>query len=279
MKNLKYTLLLLASLSIGSCNSSKEDFGYMEQDKAIMAEPSSEMLKKEVLLENKNTPMDDNPTSINRKLIKSGYITFETNDLKATKTQILNAVKKYKGYIASDNESKQYNSISNSIRIRVPASSFDQVLSDASKGVNIFDEKNISIDDVTAEFLDVEARIKTKKALEARYLKLLNKATKVSEMLEIERQIGQLRTEIEVVTGRLKYLKSQVSYATLNITFYKNTPTANKFGNKFSNGFKNGWDNLIWFFVGIINIWPFVILFVGLLFVIRRIRSKRKMKN
>jgi hypothetical protein len=277
MKNLKITLLLFASLLIGACNSGKSK--YLEQDKAVFAAASPVIYKEKAIHEKKETPMDDSYIIINRKLIKTGYITFETTDLKATKLQILDAVKKYKGYIASDNESKQYNRISNSIRIRVPAANFDQLLNDASKGITIFDEKNISVDDVTAEFLDVAARIKTKKALEARYLKLLDKAKKVSEMLEIERQLGQLRTEIEAVTGRLKYLKSQVSYATLNINYYKNIPTENKFGNKFTNGFKNGWDNLIWFFVGIINIWPFVLLFIGLLFGIRSIRKKRRIKN
>jgi hypothetical protein len=277
MKNLKIILLLLASLSIGACHSNKSK--HLEQDKAAFANTSPERYKEEMTPQKKQILIDDSPITINRKLIKTGYITFETTDLQATKSQILDAVKKYEGYIASDNESKQYNRISNSIRIRVPAINFDQLLNDASKGISIFDEKNISIDDVTAEFLDIAARIKTKKALEARYLKLLDKAKKVSEMLEIERQIGQLRTEIEAVTGRLKYLKSQVSYATLNISYYKNIPTENKFGNKFSNGFKNGWDNLTWFFVGIINIWPFVLLFIAALFIIRNIRKKRKSKK
>ncbi|CAN0604968.1 unnamed protein product [Ectocarpus sp. 12 AP-2014] len=98
-------------------------------------------------------------------------------------------------------------------------------------------------------------------------------------MLAMEAQVGQLRTEIESIEGRLNYLESQVSMSTLTIDFYQTIPDQTQFGNKFKNGFKNGWDNLVWFFVGLVNVWPFVILISGVVFwfIIRR-RKKRKLK-
>ena len=120
--------------------------------------------------------------------------------------------------------------------------------------------------DVTEKFLDIQARLKTKKELENRYLELLNKASSVTEIMEVEKQIGQLRQEIESKEGRLNYLKSKISLSTLTLTFYKSVPNEVEFGNKFKTGFKNGWDNLIWFFVFITNIWPFVLMAIGLMF-------------
>ena len=67
------------------------------------------------------------------------------------------------GYIASDNEYKSSDRISSTISLRVPAEKFDTILSEIAKGVEKFDSKNIRISDVTEQFLDVEARLKTKK--------------------------------------------------------------------------------------------------------------------
>ena len=133
--------------------------------------------------------------------------------------------------------------------------------------------------DVTEEFLDIQARLKTKKELEYRYLALLKQAKDVSDILEIEEKMGQLRSDIESIEGRMKYLQSQVRFSTLTVSFYETVPNSVSFGNKFKYGFKNGWENLIWFFVGLINIWPFIIIIAGSiwgLIVYRRNRREKK---
>ena len=213
---------------------------------------------------------------VERKLIKEGQVEFETYDISTTRKLIFESIEKHKGYISSDQEYKSVGRISNSITIRVPAKNFDQLLSDATKGVTKFDNKNIEVKDVTEEFLDIQARLKTKKELENRYLELLGKANSVIEILEVEKQIGQLRSEIESIEGRLKYLESKVSLSTLTMTFYQTVPNETKFGNKFKNGFKNGWDNLIWFFVYLTNIWPFILIVIGVILGIRMWGKKNK---
>ena len=212
---------------------------------------------------------------LERKLIKEGQVEFETNDISSTRKLIFESIEKYKGYTSSDQEYKSVGKISNTIIIRVPAKNFDQLLSDATKGVTKFDNKNIEVKDVTEEFLDIQARLKTKKELENRYLEILKKANSVTELLEVEKQIGLLRSEIESIEGRLKYLESKVSLSTLTMTFYQTVPNETEFGNKFKNGFKNGWDNLIWFFVFLTNIWPFILIGIGLIFGIRIWRKKK----
>lgn len=217
-------------------------------------------------------------TDPERKLIKNGRVEFETRNIEETHKNIVAAASRYQGYISSDEAYNYPGRNSNTIVVRIPANKFDSFLNDATAGVKKFDSKQINVKDVTEEFLDVEARLKTKKELEVRYLELLKKANNVSEMLEIERQIGQLRSDIESVEGRLKYLQNQVAMATLTITFYTVMPTQTAFGDKFGDGFKNGWDNLIWFFVGLTNIWPFILIAVVLIILFRRYRKKKKVK-
>lgn len=216
---------------------------------------------------------------VGRKLITVGNVNFEVDNIDATRKKIAQAVTKNNGYISSETEDKSSWQIRNVMIIRVPAQNFDKLLQKISEGVNKFDSKNIEVKDVTEEFLDIEIRLKTKKELEARYLQLLKKANTVSEILQIEQQIGTLRSEIESVEGRLRYLKNKIGFSTLTVTFYEKIANQTEFGSKFKDGFRNGWENLIWFFVGLTNIWPFVLIFIGLIFMLISWRKKRKNRN
>ena len=217
----------------------------------------------------------DNVT-VERKLIKTGNITFETKELEGTRKIILDLVTQNNGYLARDNQYKSDDRISTTLSVRIPAKNFDLVLGGIAKGVEKFDNKNISISDVTEQFLDVEARLKTKKALEIKYLEILKKAKTVREILDVERELAKVRGDIEAKEGRLKYLQSQVSFSTLSITFYKKT-TANEsgFGSKIGEAFKQGFENVKAFLVSMINVWPFMIILFLLIFYFRR-RMKRK---
>lgn len=213
-----------------------------------------------------------------RKLITEGNIQFQIENIDQSRKKIAQAVKNNKGYISSEQEYKSSNRISNVMVIRVPVKNFDKLLSQVSEGVSKFDSKNIEVKDVTEEFLDIEIRLKTKKELEARYLELLKKANNVSEILQIEGQVGTLRTEIESVEGRLRFLKNKIGFSTLTITFYEKIPSQTEFGNEFKDGFTNGWENLIWFFVVLTNLWPFILISIVLISMFY-LRKKRKNKK
>tara|TARA_R110002049_G_scaffold307558_3_gene508409 strand:- start:625 stop:1407 length:783 start_codon:yes stop_codon:yes gene_type:complete len=230
--------------------------------------PNPDSLKMEMIDEETISPVtnQEKKETIERKLIKEGNVSFETKNVNETRKNIFEAVNKFKGYISSDQEYKSSDRKSNTVIIRIPADNFDNLLNDATQGIEKFDSKDIKVKDVTEEFLDIQARVKTKKELELRYIELLKKAKNVTEILEIEKQIGQLRSEIESIEGRLTYLKARVSFSTLTMTFYERIPNQTEFGQKFKQAFSNGWDNLIWFFVAIANIWPF--LLIGLLLLI-----------
>jgi hypothetical protein len=257
-----YLMLAIGcSGSSGGDSSSKSDFGMQQEE---MVAPSAD-----------GKVQEQTEQAIERKLIKTGNVEFRTESLPKTRATILETVNQYKGYVASDNEYKSPGRISNTITVRVPANQFDNFLADATKGVKKFDYKSVDVQDVTEEFVDIQARLKTKKELEIRYSELLKQAKTVTEMLEIERQMEQLRSEIESVEGRLKYLESSVSLATLTIIFYEVTSIDNEFTYKFKNGFSNGWNNLIQFFVFLTNIWPFVFIIIGLFFGVRAYRRRK----
>ena len=221
---------------------------------------------------------------IEQKIIKTGDLKFETNDLEKTYSQIKTALKTNNALIQNDNEGKDYGLVFRRIIIRVPSKNFDFFLSDISKGVAYFDNKEISSQNVTEEFIDIDARLKAKKVLEARYLELLKKATKVTEMLEIEKQLSAIREEIEAKEGQLHYMQSQISMSTISIEFYKNVAVEEgvtiSYSSKIWNAISSGFNSFSSFIIEIISIWPVLIIFSIIIYFIRKkLKKKNQLKN
>ena len=219
---------------------------------------------------------------IEPKIIKEGNLRFETSDLEPTYQKIIAAAKKQKATIQNDVEGKDYQTIFRNIVVRVPSQNFDAFIKEISNGVSYFDRKEISSKDVTEEYIDIDARLKAKKILETRYFELLKKATKVSEMIEIETQLASIREEIDAKEGQLRYMKSRISMSTISIEFYKTVAeesgATNSFGSKFWNAIVSGFNSISSFFIGIIQLWPFILIFVlGFYFIRKKIKNKNKL--
>jgi hypothetical protein len=216
---------------------------------------------------------------IAQKIIKNGNLRFETDNLETTYEQIKIAVKKGKAFVQNDSQGKEYASIYRRITVRIPSENFDSFIKDISTGVAYFDNKEISSQDVTEEYIDIDARLKAKKKLENRYLELLAKATKMSEMLAIEAQLSAIREEVEAKEGQLRYMQNQVSLSTITIEFYKTIAEESgvtiSYGAKVWNAFKSGFYGISSFFLGLLEIWPFIIIAIALFYFIRK-RFKKK---
>lgn len=214
---------------------------------------------------------------VERKLIRNGHLSMKTESVDATKVKIDSLVKHFKGYVANESRHNYDGRIQHSQTIRIPAARFDEIIDVIEKLDVEVEARNINTQDVTEEFIDSEARLKTKKELEQRYLSILKDAKSVTDIVSIEQQLATVRGEIESIEGRLNYLTNQVSFSTLDLSYYEEVGAEYGFGSKIGSGFSNGWDNLLIFIIGLLNIWPFILLFTGLVWLVIRWRVKRKM--
>ena len=270
----KIILFLSIILLTTSCNDNQESAAKLEMMQYDAATSRKSVMSSQKL---KQPPSKQKESSFQRKLIKTGNISFETKDLDATRKVIVDLVNQNNGYVASDNQYKSNDRVSVTVSIRIPADKFDLILDEIAKGVEKFESKNIRISDVTEQFLDIEARLKTKKTLEKKYLEILKKARTVREILDVERELGKLRSDIESTEGRLKYLQNQVSFSTLSITFFNQiSASETSFIGKISKAFKTGFENVKDFFLYMINIWPFIIILFLLFFYLRKRRLRTK---
>ena len=213
------------------------------------------------------------------QIIKTSNLRFETNDLNKSYQNIQKAILNHKGTLQNDESGKDYASAFRNLTIRIPNTNFIAFLDEISKGVNHFDRKEISSQDVTEQYIDLESRMNSKKILEKRYLQLLQKANKVSEIIEIESKLAQIREEIEAKEGQFRYLKNQISMSTITIEMYTNdasqSGTTASFGSKIWNEIKSGFNSLSGFILGIISIWPFLIITI-LIFIFIKRKFKKK---
>lgn len=272
-------LFLMFLLSFSSCK--KAEAAAEDISVSALKLPPKEDLAASVADEKVsfNAPQKSEDKTIEQKIIKTGNLRFETNDLETTYSQVLAALKAQNATVQNDTEGKDFESVFRKIIVRVPSKNFDLFLKEISKGVAYFDNKEISSQDVTEEYIDIDARLKAKKVLESRYLELLKKANKVTEMLEIEAQLSAIREEIEAKEGQLRYMQSQVSMSTITIEFYKKVAQESgatiSYGSKIWNAIKSGFNGFSSFFIGLLSIWPFVILFGLAIYFIRK-RFKKK---
>ena len=260
-----------------ACSGNSSNDGFVSKSQAHESDYGiEEALVMEEVVSNEISPAAEVQE---QKIIKTARLVYETKDVDATHKNILQLANQYQGFVQSDNSGKSYNRIYRNMVVRVPSEHFLEFIAGISEGVSYFDQNDISRQDVSEEFVDLEARLKAKRELEKRYLELLKQAKNVKEMLEIERELSKIREEIEAKQGRLQYLQSRVSMSTVNVEFYKltsETGVTQSYGQKMINSLKGGWDGISMFFLGILYIWPFFVLALIVVFVLRKLLKKKK---
>ena len=199
------------------------------------------------------------------KIIKNGNLSFEVNNLKNSKSTIDSILKKLNGYY----ENEQFNSYGNrnnySLKIRIPNSRFDTLILLLENGNGKLIDKNVSAKDVTEEYVDLNIRLNNKLAYLDKFKELLNKAKSIKDILDIQEKIRSLEEEIESKKGRIKFLDDKVLFSTIQLELFEyfNIETnENSFLDKIKDAFQNGFQLFLDMLIGLVNLWPILILII-----------------
>lgn len=287
MTSLNKTLIAAAALLIMACAGDMkkaEEPGFMSSNvsntdgKSVGGAYKEESADNSATTEQDKTKVSEN-LPMEKKLIKNGELGFQTNNLSETRKKIEAALKVNGGYIAKENSYDYSNNPTDELITRVPAKDFDKFLSQVLDGVEKIDYKRVDIEDVTEQFVDLEARLKSRRQLEMKYEELMVKASSMDDILKIQKEKELIREEIESAEGRLKYLSNQVGYSTLKITYYEHKASGFNFGGKMGNALKDGSTGFLWFLIIMVQLWP-LWLMGGLVwwFIAYLIKRNRKKK-
>ncbi len=153
------------------------------------------------------------------------------------------------GYIANLSATAQTGSARDvSVELRIPAKQADAFIADVRKLGKVVEETRTA-DEVTAQYVDLQARLKAAKAAEQRLVELLGTRTgKLSDVLEVERELARVRSEIESMQGQSNVMLHQVNYATVKVElseeYHETLRTDASIGSKIRNAFVSGMRNL-----------------------------------
>ena len=165
-----------------------------------------------------------------------------------------------------------------SLVLRIPAESYDPALS-RLRGLGKVESLEESGQDVSKEFVDLNARIRQLRAVEAQLLQLLQQANDVPAALAVQSQLSQVQLDLEQARGRLQYLDNRVAFATISMSMHELVVVAPK-GDGFS--IVDAWATagaafltvVGWIFIGIAVVAPVLVL-LGLGFLVGRELRKR----
>ena len=167
----------------------------------------------------KSIPSDTNPQ--NRLVIKESYLSLVVKDVIQAQKQIIEKTQKLGGFMVQSYIDNPNEAASATITVRLPAKKLGKALDDFKKlAVKVVSE-NLSGSDVTEEYTDIEARLKTLYKTKAKFEEMMEKTTKVPEILEVQRELINLQQQIDNLVGQKKYLEKSAQLS--KITIYLST--------------------------------------------------------
>lgn len=266
-------LLVLFNILTGSCAYKNEAIDKVEADAA--ASPPAQVV---------NISSDLYSNGI-VKLIKTAHYRFEVENAQKSIDAIEISIRKYQGFISSSDMRIDNPLLENKMTIRVQNEYFQDLLKEIDKHARYVNFRDIKTEDVSKQFVDLESRLKTKREVEQRYIEILRKkAGTIEELLNAEKQIGELQEEIEATVSRINFLKDEVRYSTINLEFYQTIAVettvagANTTAQDMKEALLSGWRGLLAVVTGVLYLWPLLLIGVvcTIVFVTRKKRKFAK---
>lgn len=213
-----------------------------------------------------------------KKIIKTANVTIEIKDHKQYYAYFREKIKNLGGYVAQEEQHVSDYKIESTIILKIPVDQFENVVSIVTTGAEKIIEKKISSQDVSTEYVDTRSRIEAKKQFRNRYMDLLKQAKNMEEILNVQSEINNIQEEIESATERLNYLGQSSAFSTINLTYYQVLNSSAKenvtptFGLQITQSFKIGLGWVGDLFIGLITIWPLILISFILLIIYKKLK-------
>ena len=217
-----------------------------------------------------------------RKIIETAQITLETRDLAATEKSAILALTNRQGKVDVANVSMDANGRrTGNYTLKVPAGQLQGYIAEVAALPDIIvRQRNISSQDVTEEFIDINARLENMQRHEVRLREILAKANTIEEILKVEKELATARGQIESTTARLKAMTGRIDMSTVQLRISEVTVVAeSNFLGKLRGIVRDSWvaagDVVLYLIATVIILSPLVILVAAIWWWWKR-RSKLK---
>lgn len=283
MNNTLKFLLLVLPMLLFSCLQKAQDSGnlYAESEEAgIVTADAAPMMKARSLSgqgSGNSLPVQD------KKIVYRADLTIETTDLVGARDKVLAFMDEGKGILEFNEQNEQRFYLS----IKIPAEGLTEFL-DEIKAVGRVTYSSISSEDVTEQYIDAETRLATKRALLEKYRSYLPQAADLKEIMEVERQINTVTSELEQWESRMKRLEKEIAYSSVTVNLllpsYIDKPDASQTLKEMFLGIGKNL-RIAFAYIGLGLIYfaavcgPFIVLGLLIALSIRSVRHKRRKKK
>lgn len=214
------------------------------------------------------------------QIIRTAYMDLEVDDYFLASQKVEAYAKKYGGYVSNSDARADHNDKhSGTITMRIPEIHFDAVMAEISMLGDI-KSKSSNGQDVTEEYIDLEARLENAQAHEDRLVAMYANATSVKEMMSVENELSRVREEVERYEGRLRYLTNRVAMSTITVNLHEPSPVVKEWGvwQSVKDAIDHSLETLRWMIELIGWLLPLILLgiVVGLLIRLLRRKTKRR---
>ncbi len=210
---------------------------------------------------------------IRRKIIRNGNLTLQSNAPFEAQARITSIAESRGGFVVTSKRSSadQLSGEKTTVEmtVRIPSERFDEAVSEIRKTAERVIVEELKGEDVTEEFVDLEARLRTKRALENQFLEIMKRANTVEDALKVQTDLSEVRGEIERIEGRIRFLENRSSLSTIAIVIQTPATVAASSGgfyDELSKVFSDSVEGALSFVLGfvrvILSLIPFLILVV-----------------
>ena len=199
-----------------------------------------------------------------RSLRRSADLVVTADDYDATLRQARAVAPRFGGLVTGETGGSDADYAQTTLTLRVPSDRFDAAV-DALAALGEVESRSVSVDDVTSQAVDLRARLRAKRAAEARYVGFVGQAGSIAEMLDVQRQLDGVRTEIEAMESHLRSLEGAVSLSTIRATFVGPAlvappPPTPGVWTRAADGVALGWRGILAVVLGLLPLWPVAVL-------------------
>ena len=154
-----------------------------------------------------------------RRIISTGSTTLSVDDVEAAISQVRVIAESLGGFVGMLNSSGSDEQRQAQIVIRVPGPQFFAAL-DRIEALGEVRQRNVGTEDVTTDFIDLEARLKSSLREEESLLSLLSRTETISDIITLERELTRIRSEVERLQGQINFLQGRVDLATISVFLF-----------------------------------------------------------
>jgi len=169
-----------------------------------------------------STPTADQQAVTDRKIIFTASLSLDVVDAEKAFSNCEILVAKYGGFVAQSSLQKSDTQVLATAVLRVPAAKATQLMNDLA-GLGTVTSRSSGSDDITSQYIDIQARLKVLRAEEQQLVGFLKKATNIKDMLAVQEQLRTVRTEIEQYEGQQRYMDNATSLATVTAQLVQTT--------------------------------------------------------